>query len=288
MSMRQGTTMRIDSHQHYWAIARGDYSWLTPALAPIYRDFLPADLAPLIAAAGIDRTIAVQAAPTEAETLYLLELAETAPSIAGVVGWSDFMAEDAPARIARLAENRLLVGLRPMMQDIADADWMLRPPVAAALTAMQAHGLVFDALVRPHQLSRLIVLADRHPELSIVLDHCAKPAIAAGTRQPWAADIAALAERRNVRVKLSGLVTEAGPDWTIEQLRPYVVHTLSAFGPERVLWGSDWPVLNRFADYARWIAASRDFIAHFSADDRAAIEGGNAAATYLATRGRPC
>lgn len=280
--------MRIDAHQHFWQVARGDYGWLTPALVPIYRDFLPVDLAPLIDAAAIGRTIAVQAAPTEAETHYLLELARHTPAIAGVVGWSDLAAPDAPVRIARLAEDPLLVGLRPMMQDMADPDWMLSLPVAAALAAMQAHGLVFDALVRPHQLSRLIVLAERHPGLAIVLDHCGKPAIATGAFQPWAADVAALAERRNVRVKLSGLATEARPGWTVGMLEPYVAHVLAAFGPNRVLWGSDWPVLNRTADYAAWVSTSRGLIAQFTAAEQAAIEGGNAAATYLSTRGRPC
>src|SRR5436190_19552028 len=141
--------LRIDSHQHFWELHRGDYGWLTPALEPIYRDFGPADLAPTLRKHGIDRTILVQAAPTFEETLYLLGIADRAPFVAGVVGWIDFDAPDAVARIACAAEHAMLVGLRPMVHDIADDDWLLRPALRGAFDAMAARGLVFDALTRP-------------------------------------------------------------------------------------------------------------------------------------------
>jgi L-fuconolactonase len=278
--------MKIDAHQHYWRIARGDYGWLTPDLGPIHRDFLPDDLRPLLAAAGVDRTILVQAAPTEAETQFLLEIARDEPTVAGVVGWVQCDAPDAADRIAALARDPLLVGLRPMIHDIADPDWMLSPAVGTALNAMERQGLVFDALVRPRHLSRLLVLADRHPGLAIVLDHCGKPAIARGELRPWAEDVAALAARPNVSVKLSGLVTEAANGWTADDLRPYAGHALACFGPPRTMWGSDWPVLTLAGSYAAWRAATLDLLAALTPEQRAAVEGGTAADIYLSKRGR--
>jgi L-fuconolactonase len=278
--------MIIDSHQHYWRLARGDYGWLTRKLGPIYRDFEPDDMAALLQATGVERTIAVQAAPTEAETQYLLALARKTPSIAGVVGWTDFDSPDAPGRIATMARNPLLVGLRPMIHDNADLDWMLSPAVGQAFAAMQHKGLVFDALVRPPHLSRLVVLADRHPDLTIVIDHCAKPLIRDGVIEPWACDMAALAQRANIHVKLSGLVTEAASGWKVQDLAPYVRHVLKFFGPDRVLWGSDWPVLNLAGDYGGWMKATRQLLKSLSSDDQAAIMGGNAARVYLSKRGR--
>ena len=279
--------MRIDAHQHYWRIERGDYGWLTPALGPIHRDFGPADLAPLLAAREIARTILVQAAPTEAETLFLLDLAGTDTSIAGVVGWTNFAAADAPERIAALASDPRLVGLRPMLHDIADDDWVLDRRLGPAFRALAGFGLVFDALVEPRHLPRIIVLAERHPDLTIVVDHAAKPDLVTGTFDPWRADMAALAERANMLVKLSGLATEARPGWTASDLAPVVDHLLARFGPQRILWGSDWPVLNLNGDYSGWCAATDVLLAGLSDAERAAILGGNAARTYLAGREGP-
>ncbi|CAN1554384.1 COG3618 Predicted metal-dependent hydrolase of the TIM-barrel fold [Rhabdaerophilaceae bacterium] len=277
--------MRIDAHQHYWQISRADFGWLTPDLAPIYRDFQPDDLLPLLAQAGIDRTIAVQAAPTEAETYFLLELAHRTPSIAGVVGWVDFDAPDVLERIATMAGYPRLLGLRPMIHDIPDLDWMLSCPVAKALGAMAGHGLVFDALVRPPHLSRLHLLAARHPGLTIVIDHAAKPGIAAREIDTWSQDMEALADFPHVVVKLSGMVTEAGPDWNTESLSPYVSTLLRVFGAHRVIWGSDWPVLNLASDYAAWCAVTDQLLAGCSDEDRAAIMGGNACRVYGEKRG---
>jgi L-fuconolactonase len=281
--------MRIDSHHHLWSLVRGDYGWLTPALAPIYRDFGTADLEPLLAAHGIDATILVQAAPTEAETAFMLATARASDRVAGVVGWADFCSPDAPERIARLAEEKLLVGLRPMVQDIADDDWLLSPAVGAALEAMRAKSLVFDALALPRHLSRLLVVADRHPDLPIVVDHLAKPFIAAKELDPWRADMAALAARPNTFCKLSGMVTEAAPDWTVDDLRPYAEHVIEVFGPARMLWGSDWPVVDLAGGYSRWFSAAEALTAHLSAEERGSIFGGTAERVYLSERGRkPC
>jgi len=278
--------MRIDSHQHYWSLARSDYGWLTPELAPIYRDFGPDDLKPLLASASIDRTILVQAAPTEAETRYLLNLARTEPTVAGVVGWVDFDCADVIQRIATHSEERLLVALRPMMQDIPDPTWMLRPTVGIAIESMLDHGLVFDALVKPIHLRPLLTLATRHPQLSIVIDHGAKPDIAHDAFSPWAEDMTRLGERPNTVVKLSGLVTEAGARWREADLRRYVEHILMTFGPSRVLFGSDWPVLNLATDYATWLAIVERAISHIKPNERASVMGENARRIYLGKRGR--
>jgi L-fuconolactonase len=278
--------MRIDAHHHLWALARGDYGWLTPALTPIYRDFSLSDLVPHLAAAGIEGTILVQAAPTEAETEFLLGIAENADVVRGVVGWTDFDAADAVARIDALAARKLLVGLRPMVQDIPDDDWLLRPALAPSLTAMAGHSLVFDALVLPRHLPRLLRLVDGHPDLQFVLDHCAKPRLATGQLAIWQRDIASLAARPNIVCKLSGLATEAAPDWQIADLRTAVDHVLACFGPRRLVWGSDWPVVNLAGGYAKWFAAAEALLAGLSPDEKAAIFGRNAARIYLASRGR--
>ena len=279
--------MRIDAHHHLWTLARGDYGWLTPALAPIYRDFALADLAPHLAASKIKGTILVQAAPTEAETMFLLDVAEQAEGVRGVVGWIDFDAADAVVRIETIASRKLLVGLRPMVQDIADDDWLSRPALAPLLSAMAKAGLVFDALVLPRHLPKLLRLIDRHPDLTFVLDHCAKPRLATGEIESWRRDIALLAERENIVCKLSGLVTEAARDWQIADLRPAADHVCACFTPRRMMWGSDWPVVNLAGGYAQWLAAAETLLADLSPDETAAVFGGTAARVYLANRGRP-
>jgi L-fuconolactonase len=278
--------MRIDGHHHLWSLARGDYGWLTPELAPIYRDFGLPDLMPHLAAAGIEGTILVQAAPTEAETLYLLDVANIAELVRGVVGWTDFDAADAVARIDTLCARKLLVGLRPMVQDIADDDWLLRPALAPLLAAMARGGLVFDALVKPRNLQKLLQVVGHHSDLTFVLDHCGKPALGSGETESWRRDLALLAERPNVVCKLSGLVTEAKPDWQPADLRRTVDHVLVCFSPQRVLWGSDWPVVNLAGGYAQWLAATEALLADLSPHEKADILGGTAARIYLSSRGR--
>ncbi|QPF83613.1 amidohydrolase family protein [Bradyrhizobium genosp. L] len=278
--------MRIDSHHHVWRLARADYGWLTPQLAPLYRDFDLADLAPHLAAAGIEGTILVQAAPTEAETAFMLDIAAHAEQVRGVVGWIDFDADDAVTRIDAIASRELLVGLRPMVQDIADDDWLLRPALAAQCEAMARHDLVFDALVLPRHLPRLVQVVDRHPDLQFVLDHFGKPHLSTGDIAAWKDDIAALAARANIVCKLSGLVTEAAPGWQVADLKEAVDHALSCFGPQRMLWGSDWPVVNLAGGYAQWFAAAETLLADLSSEAKAAIFGGNAARVYLSSRGR--
>lgn len=273
--------MRIDAHQHFWQVARGDYGWLDNAPDVLRRDHGAADLAPLLARHGIGATILVQAAPTVAETRFMLAAARLSGFVAGVVGWADLAAPDAPSVIEDLARDPLLVGLRPMVQDLPDDDFLADLALGPALRSMVRQGLVFDALVLPRHLSRLLVLADRHPDLSIVVDHGAKPFVRDGNLDPWRADMAALAARPNVACKLSGLVTEARSDWSAGDLEPYVRHLIDAFGASRLVWGSDWPVVNCAGGYDAWHRAAEALTSSLGAAGQAAIFGGNAARIYL-------
>jgi L-fuconolactonase len=281
--MRAHRPRRIDAHQHFWRLARGDYGWLTPGLAPIYRDFEPADLEPLLACAGVDGTVLVQAAPTVAETRFLLELAGRTPFVAGVVGWAPLEAPGAGDIVADLAADPRLRGLRPMLHDIPDVGWMLRPELSGGLRAIADRDLVFDALVRPPHLANLRRLLDRHPDLRTVIDHGAKPDIAGGRHAPgtpWAVEMAGLARDTRAWVKLSGLVTEDGPGWSVERLRPYVDHLLEHFGPDRMIFGSDWPVVTLRAGYGEWLAAAEALLDGLAQPARDRVLGENAIACY--------
>ncbi len=272
--------MRIDAHQHFWALARGDYGWLTPDLDAIYRDFTPDDLMPLLKAAEIDGTVLVQAAPTMAETEYMLSLADQNAFIKGVVGWVNFEADDVGAQIAALAAHPALVGLRPMIQDIADPFWMLGDTLTPAFEAVQQHDLTFDALTVPQHLGPLRQLLERHPDMRVVIDHGSKPLIKDAILYDWADNMAALARDTNAWCKLSGLVTEAAADWTIEDLRPYVDHLLNTFGPSRLIWGSDWPVCTLASSYEHWCETTDALLIQLSNTERQAILGGNTARAY--------
>ena len=272
--------MIVDAHFHCWQLARGDYGWLTPALAPIYRDVAIADWRAESAPCGVQGGVLVQAAPTDAETEFLLAQAEREPAVLGVVGWADLLAADAPLRIARLAARPKLKALRPMLHDLPDAQWILQPALEPALRAMVEHGLAFDALVRPAHLESLRQLCERHPDLRIVIDHAAKPDIAAAAWQPWADDMARIADETQAVCKLSGLLTEAGEVPAPQATRPWARHVLAAFGAERVMWGSDWPVLELASTYRAWWAVTEAVLAGMRPGARAAVLGGTAARTY--------
>lgn len=271
--------MRIDSHHHFWTRARGDYGWLTPEAGPLWRDFTMADLAPHLDAHAVEATILVQAADTVAETAFLLDIAAADPRIAGVVGWVDFAHPAAPATIAALARDAKLKGLRPMLQDMAETGWILEDACRPALEAMTAHGLAFDALVRPRHLPAIATLARRHPDLPIVLDHGGKPDPRADLAN-WRADLRELARAPNVFAKLSGLVTEAGAGWTIDEVRPVAEALLEAFGPNRLMWGSDWPVLLLAGDYGAWWRATAVLLDPLTPAERDLVLGGTAARFY--------
>lgn len=272
--------MRIDAHQHFWQLAARAGGWPPPSLAAIYRDFAPEELAPLLAEHGVAGTVLVQSLPSEDDTHWLLALADRADFIRAVVGWTDLLAPDAPSAIARLASNTKLKGLRPMLQDLSDERWIANPALAPALSAMVEHGLRFDALVLPRHLPALLQCARDYPRLAIVIDHAAKPPIADAQFGRWREDMAQLAALPNVHCKLSGLVTEAKPDWNTGDLRPYVSHVLEVFGAQRVIWGSDWPVVDLAGGYGAWLAASETLLAHLGQQDRNDIFGRNACRFY--------
>jgi L-fuconolactonase len=274
--------MRIDAHQHFWTRARGDYTWLTPALAPIYRDYGTEDLIPHLNAADIDGSVLVQAAATTAETDFMLDIAATSDRIKGVVGWIDFETEADLAHLRRFARHPKFRGVRPMIQDIADIDWMLRPDLDWAFRALIDLDLTFDLLGFPRHLPNALTLLKRYPSLRVVIDHAMKPDIAGRGFEPWATGMRALAEETQAMCKLSGLVTEAGPDWTRDDLRPYVMHVLDVFGPDRVMWGSDWPVLDLAGNYPEWHGIARSLITDIfpTREAEAAIFGGTASLFY--------
>jgi L-fuconolactonase len=252
--------MRIDSHQHFWKRELGYYNWLTEDMGAIYRDFSADDLRPLLKKSGIDRTVLVQAAPDMAETEYMLSLAKTTDFIAGVVGWVDMQSIDAPYHLAKLSKSPYFKGIRPMIQDINDDDWMLKEELSTAFSTLMQLGLSFDALVKPRHLPALLILAQKYPNLKIVIDHAAKPDIAGQQFEQWAADIEALAQLSNVYCKLSGLVTEAGHNPDFDCLIPYMQQLLHTFTASRLMWGSDWPVLNLTTDYSQWISLTEAFL----------------------------
>ena len=271
--------MIIDAHQHFWRIARGDYGWMTDQVAPIRRDILPADLEPLARTAGVTGTVLVQAAPTLDETQFLLALADRSPLIRGVVGWID-LTGDVAAQLSRIAHPALR-GIRPMLQDINDTRWILQDGVIDALRQVAGAGLRLDALITPCHLPVIEELAGRVPSLPIVIDHCAKPVFDGTDPGPdWRRGIDALAAHPQVFCKLSGLANEFGPGWSADTLRPVFDHVLQAFGPDRLMWGSDWPVLELAGTYADWLQVAQTLCAALSDADRAQVFGQTAIRFY--------
>ncbi len=232
----------LDTHHHLWKPERGDYFWMTPEL-PIARDYMPEDLAPLLRQAGVGKTILVQAADTEAETDFMLRLAADTDWIAGVCGWLDMDSDDFPARLAHYMANPLWRSFRPMLQDLDEPDWILKPRILKNLAHVAETGARFEVLTRLPQLPHAIEAIKRTPGLKAVVNHISKPDIARGVMEPWASQIAELRDFPEIYCKVSGLVTEADPEsWTPDDLRPYVAHVLDVFGRDRVMYGSDWPV----------------------------------------------
>lgn len=275
--------MRIDSHQHYWQPARGDYDWMPMDNPVLARSYGPSDLAPHLSTHTIDRTVLVQAAATVNETEYMLGLADATSSIAGVVGWVDFERTEDHETLARLSAHPKFLGVRPMIQDIRDDDWMLRDDVQWGFEAVSDLGLTFDALGFPRHLPNFLTILTRYPEMRVVVDHAMKPDIAGGdpaSFDHWAIGMRRIAEETTATCKLSGLVTEAAATWRIDDLRPYVDHLLGTFGPERLMWGSDWPVCRLRAEYGDWHDATSVLLDSVARADKARIFGGTAAEFY--------
>ena len=275
--------MKIDSHQHFWNPARGDYDWMPkgdPVLDLVYR---PADLTASLARHQIDGTVLVQAAATVAETEYMLGLADASDFIKGVVGWVDFENPADVKVLERLKAHSKFKGVRPMIQDIPDDNWMLRADVQWGYSALADLDLTFDALGFPRHLANFLTILKRYPKLRVVIDHCMKPQIRshnAANFTFWAEGMARLAGETGAFVKFSALITEANPDWSIDALRPYVDHILHVFGPERIMWGSDWPVCRLRAEYDGWLSAAQNLTAHLPPDAQARIYGRTAEQFY--------
>ncbi len=274
--------LRIDAHQHFWHYDAAAYSWIDESMRAIRRDFLPSDLAPALAATGQDGTVAVQARQSLAETEWLLQLSGTFPWIKGVVGWLP-LAEQGAA-IGRLLEHfgahDRLKGVRHVLQAEPDA-YFADPGFNDALGEVARAGLTYDLLIVARQLPAALKWVDRHPTLRIVLDHIAKPAVDGAPSLAWRRDINELARRPNLFCKFSGVVTEVpGWRWFPELVRPYFEVVLEAFGPERLMFGSDWPVCLLAADYPRWHAVVANLLLPLSPAERAAIMGGTATAAY--------
>lgn len=278
--------MIVDSHLHFWQLSRGDYLWLTPEFSALYRDFGPNDIDATLRTCGVESVVVVQAAATEAETHYLFDLARQHPFIAGVVGWTDFEAEDAPQRVASLcrAAQGLLKGLRPMVQDIPDERWLLRPGLDRTFDALVVNDLSFDALVAPVHLPALAERLGRHPRLSAVLDHAGKPDIAGGGFEDWAQQISRLASQTGLLCKLSGLLSEAGRSASAADIEPYVAHLFASFGPGRIMWGSDWPVLTATADYLHWFDMAKALVERLAAGHQEDVFANNARRFYRLER----
>ncbi len=274
--------MIIDAHQHFWTPARGDYDWMPKDNSVLNRTYLPSDLAPVLHAQGIDGTVLVQAAASVNETEYMLGLADASGFVKGVVGWVDFESKAERATLARLKGHPKFKGVRPMIQDIADDNWMHRDDVQWAYGALIELDLTFDALGFPRHLAPFLTLLKRYPQMRTVIDHCMKPQIrdhSPANFRKWADGMSRLADT-GAYCKFSALITEANPDWTTADLKPYVDHILGAFGPERVMWGSDWPVCRLRAEYDRWHKAAQDLTAHLPQTDCVRIFGDTAAQFY--------
>ena len=272
--------MRIDAHHHLWNYTPQDYGWIDDRMKVLRRDFTPADLAIEMASACVDASIAVQARQTLEETYWLLDLAEVSPIIRGVTGWAPIADDNFAATLDQLRQKPLLKGLRHVVQ--AEPDGFLdAPAVNRGITALRDTGLVYEILIFARQLPEAIRFVDRHPDQIFVLDHIAKPDIAGDSFAAWDAPFRELARRDNVSCKLSGMVTEADwQAWTPASLTPYFETALEAFGPSRLMAGSDWPVINVACSYTRWWQTISEWLVPLSPTDRQAIEAGTAARIY--------
>lgn len=272
--------MRIDAHHHYWKYSKEEYGWIDDSMAVIRRDFLPAELGGEIRAAGIDGVISVQARQSLEETRWLLQLASGAPWMRGVVGWVPLVDPGVADVLGELSRNPLLRGVRHVLQG-EPSSYMARPDFNAGIRRLRDFGLVYDVLIFHHQLPEAMAFVDRHPDQPMILDHCAKPAVRDGRIEPWASQMRELARRPQVTCKLSGLVTEADfATWSPESLRPYFDVVLDAFGPRRMLFGTDWPVCLVASSYRRWVDTVARWIAPLSRSEQDEIMGGTAVRAY--------
>ena len=280
-SRRRVVAERIDAHHHLWQYSAAEHGWIDDSMSALRRDFLPKDLVATMASAGVDGAVTVQGRQTLEETRWLLGLADGCAAIRGVVGWAPIAGEDFPRVMEEFADSEKLKGLRHVIQGEKDENYILREDFNSGIRAMLGSGLVYDILIYERHLPQTIEFVDRHPEQVFVLDHVAKPMIREGLLEPWASRMRELGKRENVWCKVSGMVTEA--DWTAwspEGLRPYLDVVVEAFGVERLMAGSDWPVCLVASGYARWFDALRNYFVGFSEGERDAVFGGTATEVY--------
>jgi L-fuconolactonase len=274
-------TQQIDAHHHLWRYTPAEYGWIDEEMSVLRRDFLPKDLMEAMASAGIDGTVVVQARQTMEETRWLLDLAEKNDAIRGVVGWADIAGEEFPGVMEEFDDRVKLKGLRHVIQGEKDEHYILREDFNSGIRTLLGSGLVYDILIYERHLEDTVYFVDEHPEQVFVLDHVAKPRIGAGVIEPWATRLRELGERENVWCKLSGMVTEADwKNWTPETLKPYLDVAVEAFGPGRLMAGSDWPVCLVASEYAQWFEVLRGYFAGFSDAERASVFGGTAIEVY--------
>ena len=274
-------TETIDAHHHLWRYTAAEHGWIDERMQVLRRDFVPADLKAAMATAGIDGAVIVQVRQTLEETRWLLDLAEANEEIRGVVGWAPIAGEEFPGCMEEFDGREKLKGLRHIIQSEKDEHYILREDFNSGIRTMAGSGLVYDILIYERHLEDTIYFVDEHPEQPFVLDHVAKPLIAAGILEPWAARMRELGRREHVWCKLSGMVTEAKWDtWSLESLRPYLDVAVEAFGPARLMAGSDWPVCLVASEYAQWFGVLREYFAGFSETERERVFGGTATEVY--------
>ncbi len=272
---------RIDSHQHFWHYSEAEFGWIPDEMASIRRSFLPKNLSPALKESGIDGCVAVQAPQTEEETHFLLELAGVYPFIKGVVGWVELTSPKVKFRIEEFAEESVFKGVRHILQAEEDDSFMLRKDFLAGIACLEPFGLSYDILIFPRHLEIACRLVDLFPNQKFVVDHLAKPNIKAGIMEPWATSLKKLAERPNVFCKVSGMVTEAGiTGWNYTMLEPYMETALEAFGADRLMFGSDWPVCLPSGSYSEILAPVNQFISTLSEQEQSSIMGGTAGKFY--------
>ncbi len=270
--------MQIDAHQHFWRYDQREYGWIDDSMAALRRDFLPADLKQELERNGFQGSVAVQARQTLEETRWLLELAECAPFILGVVGWVDLRSPRLRFELEPLAGKSKLVGVRHVVQSEPDERFLLQPDFLRGISTLEEFDLAYDILIYPRHLAVAAEFVARFPRQRFVLDHLAKPPIKSGALDSWARGIRELASSRNVYCKVSGLVTEADwQAWKLEDMRPYLDVAFECFGPSRLMIGSDWPVCTVAAPYSRVMDLVKEYLGKFAAEEREAVLGGNAA-----------
>lgn len=273
--------MQVDSHQHFWKYDVQRHSWITQEMQVLKRDYLPADLVPELRANGMAGCIAVQAEQSEQETQFLLELAKQYEVIKGVVGWVDLRSPQIAERLQHYSQFEKLCGFRHVVQSEADDEFILRPEFCRGINALKKYGFTYDILIYARQLPAALELVSRFPDQPFVIDHIAKPSIRTGAMAPWAAQMRSLADQANVYCKVSGLITEADwKNWRIGDLLPYLNVVFETFGPERLMFGSDWPVCLLAGTYQQVKQLIENYIGKLSIQQKKDIFGLNAVRFY--------